>query len=103
MPKRSQKGEWAAVVMETWHDEVSRAYGFTPHWEDEGEHRTIMLLGPDSPQEMTLRFHKRWLNEFFVQFLGGEIVLWMDRMGKHWTGAYTTDPDVMGAAEGYRS
>lgn len=91
--ERTQKGHMAALAMWTWCEEAAQAYGFTPHWQDEGDERVIMLLGPDSPGEMVLRFPKSRLADADIQRLGIEVVRWMDERGQHWTGR--RDPSVI--------
>ena len=36
-------------------NQIADDYGFTLSWEDDANGRVLMLLGPDSPSEMTMR------------------------------------------------
>lgn len=97
--QRSPRMAFGALTMWTWQEEVMRAYAFDPHWEDHGEKRTFMLMGPDSPTELCLTVDKRWLRDETLQFAASEIVLWIDRCGKWLRGEYA--PGLV--PDGFRS
>lgn len=84
--ERSVKAEWLAAACETWPQELCQQYGFTYDcWHDEGDERVIELLGPDSPGEYVIRFHKSRLTDEHLQELVHDIVRDITRMGEEYT------------------
>ena len=85
MIERSVKAEWLAAACETWPQELCQRYGFTYDcWHDEGDERVIELLGPDSPGEYVIRFHKSRLTDEHLQGLVRDIVRDITRMGEEY-------------------
>lgn len=83
---RSAAGHFWAAAMEAWIDEL-RAHGFDPAFQDNSDGtRTVMLLGPDSPGEMTCTFARWRLADPYLQPLCNEVIQWADRATALWLG-----------------
>lgn len=62
-------------------EEIER-WGFVWHWHQEGDVRTLELLGPDSPGEYVYSFDRRECADGTVQDLARQIYWWIVERGR---------------------
>ena len=67
-------------------NQIADDYGFTLSWEDDANGRVLMLLGPDSPSEMTMRLRRADLDGSRAEATAGRVIRWMLERGAYWTG-----------------
>jgi hypothetical protein len=65
---------------------IAAAYDFDLYWEDDSDGRTLMLLGPDSPAEMTLKLTWWQLDSRNLVATTSMALQWMIDRGNEWRG-----------------
>ena len=72
----------AENVMELLIAETCERYGFQMFWREDGDTRTLELLGPDSPGEYVYTLHKRDLIDGTVQDIARDLYWWITARGR---------------------
>lgn len=90
-PVQSVAARWFAHAGWSECQRIAVVYDFDLAWQDDEHGRTLMLLGHDSPAEMTM--HIRWmdLDGSRLEATTGRILRWMLERGAAWRG-FEYDP-----------
>lgn len=90
-PRQTASARWFAHAAWMECQRIAVVYDFTLSWEDDADGRTLMLLGADSPDEMTLRLHWMQFDASQLEATTGLILRWMLERGRAWRG-FEYDP-----------
>jgi hypothetical protein len=85
IPRQSAPARWFAHAGWMECQRIAAVYGFSLTWEDDGDERTLMLLGADSPADMTLTITRAHLDASRLEVTTRMILLWMLERGRYWT------------------
>jgi hypothetical protein len=90
-PQQNTAARWFAHAGWMECQRIAAVYDFTLSWQDDGDTRTLLLLGADSPAEMMMTIHRSQLDTSRLEATTGLILRWMLERGAHWRG-FTYDP-----------
>lgn len=86
-PRQSTAARWITHPAWCHCQEIAEQCGFDLHWHDDEEgYRSLMLLGVDSPAEMTMRIHLSRFDTRHIIATTGVVLRWMIDRGQWWTG-----------------
>lgn len=102
-PRQSTAAHWFAHAGWVECLRIAAAFAFSLDWQDDELGRTLLLLGTDSPAEMTM--HIRWaqLDSSRLEATTGLILRWMIERAAYWRGGdmdWQTWCDATGQADG---